>query len=173
MSLSFRPATEKDVPLISQLADKIWHEHYPAIISVEQINFMLRLRYSPAALAEQMKNGERFFLAFYAEEPVGYASFDLQDPSAIGGRGAKNSGRYYYLHKFYVDVSKHRAGIGTEFFTYLLQHTKTGSPMRLQVNRLNYKAVNFYFKMGFVIERTGDFHIGGNYYMNDFVMVRK
>jgi len=45
--------------------------------------------------------------------------------------------------------------------------------LRLQVNRQNYKAVNFYFKMGFIIESVGDFDIGGGYFMNDFVMVRK
>ncbi|MDB5281655.1 MAG: N-acetyltransferase, partial [Bacteroidota bacterium] len=45
--------------------------------------------------------------------------------------------------------------------------------IRLQVNRLNYKAVNFYFKVGFIIEAVGDFNIGADYYMNDFVMIRR
>jgi ribosomal protein S18 acetylase RimI-like enzyme len=160
MDLSFRPATEKDIPLIAALAYRIWHEHYPSIISVEQINYMLQNRYAASAIAEQMNNGERFFLAFAQDKPVAYASLELQ-------------GGHYYLHKFYIDVSKHRAGIGQQFFAYLLQQIDASKPIRLQVNRQNIKAVNFYFKMGFVIERAGDFHIGENYFMNDFVMVRK
>ena len=160
MNLSFRPATEKDIPLIASLADKIWHQHYPAIISIEQIDYMLQNRYSADAIKKQMQGGERFFLAFDNDEPLAYASVELR-------------GEEYYMHKFYIDVSKHRNGIGKKFFDYLLQQIDWSKPIRLQVNRQNYKAVNFYFKMGFVIERVGDFHIGDDYYMNDFVMVRK
>ena len=39
------------------------------------------------------------------------------------------------------------------------------------VNRMNYKAVNFYFKSGFTIEKVADFDIGDGYFMNDFVMI--
>jgi hypothetical protein len=39
------------------------------------------------------------------------------------------------------------------------------------VNRQNYKAINFYFKLGFKIQTVADFDIGNGYVMNDFVMV--
>jgi GNAT superfamily N-acetyltransferase len=91
---------------------------------------------------------------------VAYASIELMDG-------------YYYLHKYYIDVSKHRKGIGTAFFNYLLTQLDTSLPIRLQVNRKNFKAVNFYFKMGFFIESVGDFDIGGGFYMNDFVMKKE
>jgi ribosomal protein S18 acetylase RimI-like enzyme len=45
--------------------------------------------------------------------------------------------------------------------------------MRLQVNRKNVKAINFYFKNGFVIEDAKDFDIGSGYFMKDFVMIKK
>ena len=107
-----------------------------------------------------MQRGENYFLALAGDEPVAYASVELKD-------GA------YWLHKFYVDVSNHRSGIGQRFFYYILEQSAPKHPLRLQVNRQNYKAVNFYFKMGFIIESVGDFDIGGGYFMNDFVMVRK
>lgn len=160
MNLSFRPASESDIDVIAQLADRIWHDHYPAIISAEQIEFMLQSRYSAPVIAAQMKEGERFFLAFFDGNPVAYASFTLEDT-------------YYYLHKFYIEVSKHRTGIGEQFFNYVLQQIDNSRPMKLQVNRQNIKAVNFYFKMGFIIEKAADFDIGGGYYMNDFVMIRQ
>ncbi len=159
MTLTFRPALENDIDLIAALARKIWHEHYPTIITVEQIEFMLKDRYSAGRIAEQMKTGEKFFLAEFGGHPVAYASIEYLEG-------------YYYLHKFYIDVARHGEGIGKEFFNYLLQQIDTSKPIRLQVNRQNYKAVNFYFKMGFTIEKTGDFDIGGGYFMNDFVMVR-
>jgi GNAT superfamily N-acetyltransferase len=160
MNLTFREATEADIPVIYQLADKIWHEHYPDVITVEQIDFMLRTRYAPNVMQQQIQNGERFFIAYEGATPVAYASVELKGDS-------------YFLHKFYVDVSLHRNGAGSQFFNYLRTQINAGIPIRLQVNRQNYKAVNFYFKKGFVIETVGDFDIGGGYYMNDFIMLRK
>lgn len=160
MNLHFRPATEADIPVITALAHKIWHQHYPSIITVEQIDFMLADRYSTEAITAGMQNGEQYYLAYAGHEPVALA--DIQKRA-----------NDYYLHKFYVDVSKHRGGIGTAFFNYLLKQMDTALPVRLQVNRQNFKAVNFYFRSGFVIESVGDFDIGGGYFMNDFIMVRK
>jgi GNAT superfamily N-acetyltransferase len=159
MDITFREANSTDVPVIAQLAGKIWHEHYPSIISVQQIDFMLQNRYSATVVLEQMQHGERYFIAFAGSEPVAYASVEWK-------------GSYYYLHKFYIDVCKHRQGIGTLFFNYLLQQVDSNKPIKLQVNRKNIKAINFYFRMGFVIEAVGDFDIGGGYYMNDFIMTR-
>ncbi|MFN8297823.1 MAG: GNAT family N-acetyltransferase [Chitinophagales bacterium] len=160
MHLNFRKATEADIPVIAALAHKIWHEHYPSIITVEQIDFMLGDRYSKDAIIEGMQHGEQYFLAYAGDEPVALADIQKREKD-------------YYLHKFYVDVSKHRGGIGTAFFNYLLQQMDAKLPIRLQVNRQNFKAVNFYFRSGFVIESVGDFDIGGGYFMNDFIMVRK
>lgn len=159
MKLQFRLATAKDIPLINELAQKIWREHYPAIISVEQIEFMLLNRYSKRAIEEGMMHEEKYFLAYNHDEAVAYASIEWK-------------GEFYYLHKFYLDVSKHRSGIGKQFFDYLLTQIDSPKPIKLQVNRTNYKAINFYFKVGFIIETVGDFDIGGGYFMNDFVMIR-
>lgn len=159
MHLSFRKANAEDIPLINELAQKIWREHYPAIISMKQIEFMLLNRYSTKAIEEGMKYGEKYFLAYSGDEAVGYASIEWK-------------GEFYYLHKFYIDVSKHRSGIGKRFFDYLLSQIDASKPIILQVNRTNNKAINFYFKVGFIIETVDDFDIGGGYFMNDFVMRR-
>ena len=45
--------------------------------------------------------------------------------------------------------------------------------MRLFVNRENFKSINFYFKTGFIIEKIIDQPIGENFYMNDFIMIKK
>jgi diamine N-acetyltransferase len=158
--VTFRPASEADIDVIEVLADRIWRAHYPGIISQEQIDFMLADRYSPRAIEEGMKRGERYFLALDKEKAVAYASFERQD-------------NVYFLHKFYNEAGRQRQGLGAQLFRYLLQQMDEPLPIKLQVNRANFKAVNFYFKMGFLIEAVGDFPIGGGFYMNDFVMVRK
>lgn len=160
MSLTFKIATAHDILVISQLADKVWRKHYPAMISKEQIEFMLTNRYSVKAIEEGINQGEKFFLCYKANEAIAYASVEWKET-------------FYYLHKFYLDVSLHRSGIGKQFFDYLLTQVDSKKDIRLQVNRQNFKAINFYFKMGFTIEAVGDFDIGGGFFMNDFVMLRK
>lgn len=120
---------------------------------------MLASRYSEDVISKNMKQGERYFVAYLNSEPVAYAAFEERE--------ADN-----FLGKFYVDVSIHGKGIGKQFFNFLLTQSNTAKPFRLQVNRQNFKAVNFYFKVGFVIESVGDFDIGNGYFMNDFVMAR-
>jgi len=160
MNLSFRPATKTDASVIEALARRIWLAHYPSIITLEQIDYMLTTRNSAPAIAAGMEQGENYYLAYIDEEAVGFASVVQREHD-------------YFLNKFYVDVNRHRNGIGGLFFAFLLNEMNAARPVRLQVNRQNIKAINFYFKNGFVIEATGDFDIGNGYQMNDFVMVRK
>lgn len=159
MGLHFIAATEQHIPLIVSLAQKIWREHYPSLISTEQIEYMLATRYAEDTVRHNMKQGERYFIAYSGNTPVAYAAFEERELDN-------------FLGKFYVEVSRHRKGIGKRFFNFLLTQCNAAKPFRLQVNRQNFKAVNFYFKMGFVIESVGDFDIGSGYFMNDFVMIR-
>jgi ribosomal protein S18 acetylase RimI-like enzyme len=160
MDIVIKQATNNNIPTIVALASKIWRAHYPGIISNAQIDFMLSNRYSEQALLKQISGNEKFFLVSDGQTPVAYASIEERNND-------------YYIHKFYVDISLHRSGIGTALFQKLIAEIKTAKPVRLQVNRKNYKAINFYFKNGFVIESVGDFDIGGGYFMEDFVMVKK
>ena len=47
-------ANVDDAPLIEKLACQIWHDYYPSIITVEQIDHMLKKMYSQENLIEQM-----------------------------------------------------------------------------------------------------------------------
>lgn len=158
-NISFRIANSNDISLITSLADKIWHEHYPTIISHKQIDYMLASRYSAKAIKEGMEKGEVYHLAYEGENLLGYAAVERLADS-------------YYLHKFYLLTAQHRKGIGSAFFRYILEQTTDSVPIRLQVNRKNIKAVNFYFKQGFCIEYAKDFDIGEGFLMEDFVMIR-
>jgi diamine N-acetyltransferase len=79
----------------------------------------------------------------------------------------------YFLHKFYVEVDEQGKGFGTKLFEHIVKELKDARSIRLTVNRKNYKAINFYFKNGFVIDEVADFDIGKGYFMNDFVMLKK
>lgn len=144
------------------MANKIWWQHYPAIISGQQIEYMLEMMYSEKSITEQMAQAQNYTLIYADNEPVGYYAVSEKSP------------RHYFLHKFYVDVKKHRIGIGEAALKKLKENDCKGyEEIRLQVNRRNIKAVNFYFKHGFVIDYAEDFPIGGGYSMDDFFMYHK
>lgn len=159
MDLHFKKAQQQDVGLIAALADRIWKKHYPEIITMEQIDYMLKAMYSKDSLEKQLKEGQEFTLVYVGETPIGYLS--ISD---------KGDGQYF-LHKFYVDVNEHRKGVGTQLFHNVLQSNPDLQSIELTVNRANYKSINFYFKLGFHIQRVADFDIGNGYFMNDFVMI--
>lgn len=165
MHYNIRIATKEDAPLISHLAEVIWNEHYPAMITQGQIDYMLEKGYSVPALQKQMEQGHAIHLISDGDKTFGYLSIENTD---------KKKGEYF-LHKFYVTAEYRRTGGGKYLFDYVLNKIeKEGlSLIRLFVNRENFKAINFYFKMGFVIEKIIDQPIGEGYFMNDFIMIKR
>lgn len=158
--INCKPATEKDIPLIQHLANAIWRVHYLDIISEAQIDYMLHLMYSEQSLLSQMREGQPFTLIYSNDEPIGYYSVSQKEPGQS------------FLHKFYIQSTAQRKGYGTGAFAHLLNTLNEGT-LRLQVNRRNFKAINFYFKHGFTIEYAFDFDIGEGYSMDDFMMIKK
>ncbi len=74
------PATYKDSETISELAKLIWNQHYPAIISRPQIDYMLALMYSKTSLSEQMnEKGHLFFFVSEAVNNLGFISVNKQN----------------------------------------------------------------------------------------------
>lgn len=154
-------AKTEDIPLIAKLANTIWHQHYPAIISMEQINYMLHLMYSHESLKEQMtKKQHNFYLIQQNAVNIGFI--------AVSKIAEVEQG--YFLHKFYLDQTLAGKGTGTLAHNELVKLLDP-TQFSLTVNRQNYKSINFYFKNGFKIESVEDFDIGNGFVMNDFVMV--
>ena len=160
MDLTFKQLDpENDIPELSELAVKIWNAYYPEVITQAQIDYMLGQSYTAEALRKQMQDDKHVFTGAYLDgKMAGYISVSTD------GLGE------YFIHKLYVDTSFHRKGIGSALFEYVFDKTNF-TAIRLTVNRHNYKAVNFYFRIGFIIEKVADFDIGNGFVMNDFVML--
>jgi diamine N-acetyltransferase len=156
--MHFEKATIEEIPLIGAMAERIWHAHYPGIVTVSQIDYMLDKFYSEASIREQMDNGQQFFIGRESSIPLGFFSITVKKTGEI------------FLHKLYIDTSLQRHGAGSAIIDNIVS-TFDPEVIRLTVNRKNYKAINFYFRKGFVIESVEDFDIGEGYFMNDFVMI--
>ncbi|WP_201987651.1 GNAT family N-acetyltransferase [Hymenobacter rubidus] len=158
-------ATLKDIPTIIQLAEATWQPTYRFIISEEQLEYMYRVIYSPAALKRQMAEQQHQFLLAYVEgEPAGFASFSPLP--AAGDNGAAG----YKLHKIYVLPTRQGQGLGVHLIEAVENAARTagGRFLDLNVNRYN-PAIAFYERRGFARQREVDVPIGP-YFMNDYVM---
>ncbi len=157
--VELKPASVSDIPVIAALATKIWYQHYPTIISIEQIEYMLSKMYSSQGLTEQMTHRQhQFMLITIDNNAEGFISVH------------EESNGNWFINKYYINQELAGGGIGSKAFSFLLKKVDPKT-IRLTVNRQNYKSINFYFKNGFVIEKVADFDIGEGYVMNDFVML--
>lgn len=163
--LTFRQGKISDIPLIRELTFAIWPQTYGAILTKDQIDYMLEMMYSPASLEKQMLQLQHHFIIAYEEEqPVGFASCSLKE----------NNNNAWRLHKIYVLTSMQGKGTGKKIIDHIIQMIKpTGAKtLELNVNRHN-PAKTFYEKLGFKVIKTEDIDIGNGFFMNDFVMEKK
>jgi diamine N-acetyltransferase len=159
-TLSIRPADLDDINTIGFLAQQIWPDTYGNILSPEQLQYMMVLFYSPAALRRQMvEDRHRFLLLEEGDEAIGFASW-----------GSEEAG-VFKLHKIYVLPGQQGKGLGRSLLQFIFEDIRPRGAeyLRLNVNRYN-KARQFYERMGFVVVREEDVPIGDGYYMNDYVM---
>jgi diamine N-acetyltransferase len=162
MIIEFRKASENDIELISSLAKHIWDDHYIPIIGKIQVDYMLNKMYSHEILKLHITQGtQQFFIINYHEQAIGFIAFEDK---------GNNEG---FLNKFYILTTDQNKGIGKKSFEQLLITFPHINTIRLQVNRENIKPINFYFRLGFTIEKAEDFNIGEGFFMNDFVMIYK
>ena len=149
-----------DIPLIRELAMRVWPQTYTHIVGEEQVAYMLQLFYSPEALQQQMLRGDEFIICNDDDGPVGFAAWAENEPGI-----AK-------LHKLYVVSSQQGKGVGKAMIGHIANElTAQGTTtIRLNVNRYNYPAIAFYEKAGFTRYLDEDIDIGNGYFMNDHVL---
>ncbi len=160
--ISIRLATIEDIFSIQYIAFSTWPIAYSAILSQEQLDYMLELFYNENSLKEQMSSGHTFIIAEFNNEAIGFASYNcIVDQT-------------YKLQKLYVLPTIQQKGSGKVLLLEVIERVKAlgAKKLQLNVNRHN-KALLFYEKMGFVIIKEDDIDLGHDFYMNDYVMEKK
>ena len=148
------------IAIVEKLAREIWTEHYPPIISREQVRYMLDKFQSKDVISAQIKDeGFRYFLI---EEEGGY----------IGYLGVQPEREQLFLSKIYVRSSERGKGFGKKSVQFLedLARRLNLRKISLTVNKNNISAVKAYEKMGFKNLGPVVQDIGNGFIMDDFRM---
>jgi ribosomal protein S18 acetylase RimI-like enzyme len=162
MSVEIAPLREEDIPALIALARDIWHRHYPSIISVEQIEYMLAQRYTPEVIRAQLRSGRAWWEKLLLDGVM--VAFSACEPGEHEGE--------LKLDKLYVRCDLHGRGYGSLLLRNAQQRARQMGCRRLylQVNRHNRGAIETYLRNGFVISREAKFDIGHGFIMDDYVM---
>ena len=156
--MDIRLVSLKELPILEDLAHRIWPHTYSEIITKEQMEFMLNWMYSTETLEKQQADGHEFYLIRKENRDIGFLAIE-------------QIGDELKVNKVYVLPEVQGCGAGKRLMEKAIERAqaKKCTHLFLQVNRAN-KAKFFYDKLGFTIRSEEDFDIGNGFYMNDYIM---
>ena len=156
------PLREEDIPDLVRLARDIWYAHYPSIITVEQIEYMLDQRYRPEIIRTQLASNSAWWDKLLLDGVmVAFASYE------VGGHADAMK-----LDKLYVRYDLRGRGYGSLLMRHVEERARARRTARLylQVNKNNSSAIDAYLRNGFTVTEAVKFDIGRGFIMDDYVM---
>jgi len=152
--------SDNDLFVISDLADKIWHQHFNPLIGEKQVDYMLEHFQCYDVMCRQVKeDGYEYFFLAYNNINVGYTAF-IRDESSV------------FLSKIYILEEYRGKKIAKVAIQYMIDLCRKNglSKIWLTVNRLNLNTIMVYQKIGFKIVSEQKKDIGNGFYMDDYIM---
>lgn len=154
---------EAELPVVRDLAQRIWPVCYAGILSAAQIRYMLAVWYPPTAMAAEMAQRGTWFVLIEAEAhgPAGYLSFELRPGTDM-----------LFINKLYLLPEWHGRGVGAAALAWTEERARELGCRRVQlrVNKANAAAIRAYRRAGFAFVGDVCTDIGGGFVMDDFLM---
>ena len=146
---------------VRRLAWEIWPGVFSALLSPEQIDFMLHMMYDLDVLKRDLASGINIFLAFEDEEAVGYVTF-----------GPAAEQETVKLHKLYLRSTVRGRGYGRKMIEKVKSLARELGYHRLvlNVNKGNAASIAVYRACGLETLASVVIPIGDGYCMDDYVM---
>ena len=105
--ISITPATEAQLPIIQTIAYQTWPTTFAAILSPEQIDYMLGMMYSTDSLKTQLNDKNHVFLLAQDSESGNYLGFLSYE---LGYKGVPKT----KIHKIYLLPASQGKGVGKQ-----------------------------------------------------------
>lgn len=162
MNITFEKVENKQIKALAEMANQIWHEYFPCILTSEQIDYMVDRFQSERAMIAQIKDGYEYYFICADGKPCGYIGLHCEAEKM-------------FLSKLYLKNEMRGYGISSKAFSFIfdLTHKYGKSSVYLTVNKHNNHSVDVYKHMGFEIADSVVTDIGSGYVMDDFVFEKK
>lgn len=150
--------TPQQIIKVQELADEIWREYYPAIISQDQIGYMLSTFQTAKAILKQINEGYTYFLLLEKDKEIGYMAIENRQKSL-------------FISKLYINKASRKKGYARKAVSFLQDQAKAHklSSLSLTVNIHNKTAIQAYEHLGFKNKGSLIQDIGEGFIMDDFV----
>ncbi len=154
--------TQKQLQRIEKLAFEIWHEHYTPIIGRPQVEYMLEVFQSTAAMTKQLEEGYLYYLLTQESDAVGYMAVQPEKGQL-------------FMSKFYIKSSHRGKGYGRAAIDFLkeLADDNALNAIVLTVNKNNTDTLKVYERLGFINAGALVQPIGNGYVMDDYKMIKR
>lgn len=163
-TLNFVPVNTKGlINTTADLAQIIWLEHFPSVISVEQIEYMLASYQSPEAITAEIVQGAQYELVLAHDTMIAYLAYDFTE-CPVGK-----------ISKLYLLASFRGKGYGRAMIEHIESEARQSgiTKLWLQTNRNNTQSIAFYERIGYRLEREKRTPIGQGFVMDDFIYARE
>ncbi|MBQ8825923.1 MAG: GNAT family N-acetyltransferase [Oscillospiraceae bacterium] len=151
--------TDEQVKNCAAIADEIWHEWFPSILSAEQIDYMVEKFQSESAMKEQMsEKGYQYYYIHRNGVHMGYTAIQPQEDGRL------------FLSKIYLKKEYRGKGYANAVFSFLKEYCRKNSlkAIWLTVNKHNESSMAVYEKKGFRVIGEDVTDIGNGYVMDDY-----
>lgn len=154
--------TPNQITQLASIADKVWHEFFPGIITEEQIDYMVEKFQSKEAITKAI--AQDGYLYCFLELNGIYIGY-------VGARAEETTGKLF-LSKLYILKPYRGKGYASETFEFLagLAEAWNLNTIYLTVNKRNDHSVAVYEHRGFTTVREEATDIGNGFVMDDFIM---
>lgn len=161
MQSNYIPVVERSqIETLARVANVVWHEYFPFLLSADQIDYMVQKFQSAAAIEDQIAKGYDYFLIQSDGEIVGYVGLCPEQDGV-------------FLSKLYILAQYRGRGHASQAFDMIRSYAQSRgfSRVRLTCNKHNTHSLDVYRKKGFVTVSDEITDIGNGYVMDDYVMV--
>ena len=159
--VAVRVSKLRHIRALQKLTRTIWRQHFPGIISAEQVEYMLRRFYGFRSLFKKWWKGENFYLIRAGGRYVGYFSYTIEHDSPQA-----------QLNKFFLLKEFRGKGIAHAAFQHIIRRCEEAGckSIWLAINRKNSGSIAAWERLGFNVAREEAFDIGNGFVMNDYIM---
>ncbi|MCI5903912.1 MAG: GNAT family N-acetyltransferase [Oscillospiraceae bacterium] len=151
--------TDEQIAVLAKIADEVWHEWFPRILSAEQIDYMVAKFQSVPAITEQIRNGGyRYYYIHRNGVHMGYTGIHPEEDGRL------------FLSKIYLKEEYRGKGYASQVFERLKGFCRENGlhAIWLTVNKYNDNSIAVYEKLGFKRIGDGVTDIGNGYVMDDY-----